>query len=341
MNAFDELFKTIARNMNLEGTNLYADFTVRKTIIQHTNFCSALTRITNLHQRGLTANVAGGLLITGQTGSGKTTLAEFYRDYFPRQELDDRFVIPVLLVTTPESPTVKSLAEAILMALGDPAAAKGTTEEKTRRIVRYFKECRVELLMVDEFQHFWDSRQVSQARKVTDWLKNLFNIANIPVVLIGMPRSVMVLRMNPQLKRRFSAPFYLKPFGFDEDRARVEFRGVLKKIHSSLPVECPPLHEANLARKFHFASCGLIDYLAKIIDKAVQLVGEAGRKVLRVQDFERAFEEEVWRDVPKRLNPFNPKAILRPLTKNGEPFDLWDDPEQYNGQDPTRRKATK
>ncbi len=187
----------------------------------------------------------------------------------------------------------------------------------------------MELIIVDEFQHFFDSRLITQARKVTDWLKNLFNIAGIPVVLVGLPRSVMVIRMNPQLKRRFSSPFYLRPFGFEVDKEQKEFRGVLKIIHGKLPLSCPELHEANLARRFYFASCGLFDYIAKIVDRAVLTAGEQNQTTLTLKHFANAYQEEVWRDVPERLNPFTEEAVLRPLTKNGEPFEVWDDPNQY------------
>ncbi len=329
MNAFDKLFGIFSRNTNLKKHNPHASFSIRSTIVQHGSFCDALRKVTTLHQRGLDARIPGGLLITGQTGSGKTTLIEYYRSFFPRQNLEDRTVTPVLIVTTPESPTVKSLAEAILIALGDPVASRGTAEEKTRRINHYLKECRIELLVIDEFQHFLDSGKTKQARKVTDWLKNLFNISNVPVVLVGLPRAAMVVRMNPQLQRRFSAPYYLKPFSFEKGKDQLEFRGVLRTIHGSLPLPCPELHEANLAHRFFIASCGLFDYLAKIIDRAVQIAGEEGHKELTQQHFARAFKDEVWRDVPDRLNPFNPKGVLRPLTKLGEPFEIWDDPEQY------------
>ena len=218
MNAFEKLFEIYLRDENSPKDNKFAQFTIRKTIVQHPSFLDALKKITELHKRGLQARVAGGILLTGQTGSGKSTLIEFYREYFPPRNDADRTITPVLIVTTPESPGVKSLAEAILIALGDPAAASGTTENKTRRIFKFLKECRVELIIIDEFQHFFDSKKISQARKVTDWLKNLFNIAAIPVVLVGLPRSVMVIRMNPQLKRRFSAPFYLKPFGINTEK---------------------------------------------------------------------------------------------------------------------------
>ncbi len=332
MNAFDKLFAVYARDENISKDNQFANFTIRKIIVEHPYFRDALKKISDLHQRGLQAKVAGGLLITGQTGAGKTTLIEFYRSHFPDHNETDRTIIPVLVVTTPESPTVKSLAEAILIALGDPAATSGTAENKTRRIFKYLKECRVQLIIVDEFQHFYDSKKVSQAKKVTDWLKNLFNIASVPVVLVGLPRSVMVIRMNPQLKRRFSSPFYLKPFGFTTKEEIRDFRGVLKVINKDLPLDSPELHELNLAKRFFYASCGLFDYIAKIIDRAVLIAGEQKQSKLTLKHFSEAFLDEVWRDAPKELNPFYEKAKFRSLTKIGEPFEIWDDPAQYKSR---------
>lgn len=335
-NAFEKLSAIFAPDPNAPGVpNPFASFTIGTNIVQYPAFCQALKRITNLHQRGLDAGVAGGLLVTSQTGSGKTTLFKFYKEHFPVREESDRTVVPVLLVITPESPSITTLTESILRALGDPAASKGTAQEKTNRIYRYLKECKVELLLVDEFQHFYDSKRLSEAKKVTDWLKNLFNIAGIPVVLAGLPRAVMVLRMNPQLKRRFASPFYLKPFGFDTDHDKREFRGVLKAVHGTLPLHCPELHDADLAQRFYYATHGLFDYLKKIIDRAVWTAGEEKHSSLTLKSFAHAFEEEVWRDVPKKLNPFLQKSILRQLNKNGEPFEIWDDPAQYVSKKPS------
>lgn len=329
MGAFEKLLSVVEKHETTNAENPYAEFSVRNAIVEHPTFCKALKRIMQLHQRGITAGVAEGGLFTGQTGSGKTTLLKYYQSYFPPREEFDRRVVPVLLVTTPASPTVKNLAEAILVALGDPASGKGTAEEKTRRICRYLVECKVELLLIDEFQHFYDSKQVSQAKKMTDWLKNLFNDVNIPVVLAGLPRSTLVIRMNPQLKRRFSAPYYLKPFGFETDAEKKQFRAILKSIQATLPLPSVELYEANLARRFYFASLGLFDYVAKVIDKAVQLAGESRATSLTTELLAQAFTETVWRDVPKKLNPFKEGALLRRLDKTGEPFEIWDDPDQY------------
>lgn len=328
-----ELLHRLAAKSATETVNPYADFTITSHIIEHPVFVDATRQIALLHLRKKQAGVFGGLLITGQSGSGKSTLARSYQEYFPRDESGDRTIIPVLTVAVPESPTVKSLAEAVLIALGDPNAAKGTKEEKTHRVKHYLKECKVELIIFDEFHHFLDGGRFSQALNVTDWLKLLMDDAAIPIVLLGLPRSIQVLRLNPQLRRRFSSPFYLRPFSFGSRLRQLEFRGFLKKVHSSLPLECPPLHEANLAKKFYFASHGLVDYIARIIDRAVWIAGDIGAPGLSEKLLAESFRETVWRDAPDNLNPFEPKASLRYLDKPGEPFQAWEDaPRELTGK---------
>lgn len=307
----------------------FSTFTLRKQVIEHPKFTLAIREIARLHERGKALGVAEGLLFVAQTGSGKTTVLQYYESRFPRIGTRRGTRIPVLRVDTPESPTVKTLAEAILFAMGDPAAAKGTASAKTNRIIHFFKECGVELLFIDEFQHFIDGQRTTESKRVSDWLKNLINKVAIPVILAGLPRSIAVVNANPQLRRRFGAPHYMQPFGFDNQEEQLEFRGVLKGIQSRLPVPCIDLSEANLAQRFYFASHGLLDYVVKIIDDAVSRTCSGSGEPLTQESFAAAFKQTVWLDVPDHLNPFSKGATLRLLNRTREPFDIWDDVTQY------------
>lgn len=269
------------------------------------------------------------MLLVAQTGSGKTTVLRYYEKKFPRVTARTGTRIPVLRVDTPESPTVKTLAEAILFAMGDPSATKGTATAMTNRIIHFFKECSVELLLIDEFQHFYDGRRFAESGRVSDWLKNLINKVGIPVVLAGLPRSIAVVNANPQLRRRFGAPHYMEPFGYDTREQQLEFRGVLNGIQSRLPVPCIDISEPSMAQRFYYASHGLLDYVVKIIDDAVSRGCKGADGKLVQQDFELAFKRAVWLDAPDHLNPFSKNAALRLLTKTLEPFDVWDDVSQY------------
>lgn len=304
-------------------------FTLRKQIIEHPKFTLAIREIARLHERGKEAGVAEGLLLVAQTGSGKTTVLQYYENRFQRIETTRGTRIPVLRVDTPESPSVKTLAEAILFAMGDPAAAKGTASAKTNRIIHFFKECGVELLLIDEFQHFFDGHRTTESKRVSDWLKNLINKVCIPVILAGLPRSIAVVNANPQLRRRLGAPHYMQPFEFGNQDDQFEFRGVLNGIQARLPVPCIDLSEANMAQRFYFASHGLFDYVVKIIDDAVSRACIGSGEELTQKSFEASFKRTIWLDAPNDLNPFSQGATLRLLNRTLEPFDMWDDIAQY------------
>lgn len=295
-------------------------FSIRNTVISYPAFTKAISRIERLHQRSVTTGHPGGLLITGLSGSGKSTVGKEYVKRFKTYEHEGVTILPVLRVDTPAGPTVKNLAEEILISLGDPVAHIGTTEQKTQRIYHFLKLSKVELMIIDEFQHFVENAKQSETARVTDWLKNIINKANIPVVLLGLPSSEYLLQLNPQLGRRFSARYYLKPFSFYEAEDIQEFRALLGVIERSLPISSLPITEVAMSQRFYIASFGLIDFVGKIVDAAVQFSIREEAKRVELRHYAMAFTEEVWRDVSDELNPFEPKAKLRPLTQPNEPF---------------------
>lgn len=318
-------FKAVLPPSLLTAAGPVTHFSLKRRVIEYPLYLGARDRIARLHVRGRVAGAAEGLLVTGPSGSGKSTLLRSYAADFPIEERRDRTVIPVLMVDTPSGPTVKNLTEIILHNLGDPIASRGSAETKTRRIYWLLKECGVELLIIDEFNHFYDSSNRRQATQVTDWLKNVINVAQIPVVLAGLPRAESVVRANPQLARRFSSRYSLRPFAFEAERDQKEFRALLMALQSVLPLPAPHLHEANLARRFHIASAGLIDFVIKTIEGAVVAAALEGAPELSLHHFAEGFREKVWRDAPDSLNPFSEISVLRPLTRVGEPFELWED----------------
>lgn len=295
-------------------------FSIRNNIIEHAGYVMAMQKIELLHQRSRLARVAGGLLITGHTGSGKSTVKMQYAERYPREETIERTIVRVLVVDTPSSPTVRSLVSAMLAALGDPASQRGTTEEKTHRLYMLIEGCGVELLIIDEFQHFLDRGKFSEACTVTDWLKNLINRANIPVVLMGLPRSAYVLELNEQLRRRFSSRYSLDAFAFTHADEIQQFRALLNAVQQQLPIPAFSLSEYAIAKRFYTATHGLMDYLAKIIDGALQIAALRHLTVLDLRILSEAFVETVWHDCPKELNPFSMEATLKPLTGLGQPF---------------------
>ena len=306
------------RSLDVSSTH---GFSLRQTILEHSRFRSALKRIAELHHFSQQNHVGCGLLIIGLSGIGKSSVLKHYLKLFPIVQEPQVTRIPVLLVTTPASPTVKSMAEAILTAMNDPMATKGSAEEKTLRFYQLFERCKVELLLIDEFQHFYYAHTIVEFRRITDWLKNFISVTERAIVLCGLPEAELVVQSNEQLARRFSSKFTLSPFQMNPHEDFLEFRGILRALQEILPIPVDvPLFEANLARRFLVASHGLLDYVCKILEGSIRIAAEAGLKSLDMQVYSAAFKKEVWIDCGDRLNPFHPESHLRALNKSGEPF---------------------
>lgn len=289
--------------------------------ICHRRFRSALFQIAELHHRRRSHGVGGGVLLIGPSGAGKSTILQAYEAEYPRIFGAQKTQIPVLVVRVPSSPTVRSLAGAILEAMGDRKSHRGTAPEKTTRLVEFIKRCGVEMLLLDEFQHLFYTPSVTAFRDVTDWLKNLLESTGLGMVGSGLPAAELVIRSNEQLSRRFSQCIQMDPFSLEDEADFIEYRGLLKGIASCLPMESDiPLHEANLARRIHTASFGLLDYTIKLLEGAVLAANLAGLNTLSFDVLAASFRERIWKDVPDTLNPFHPESPIRPLTKPGEVF---------------------
>ncbi|MFA6310751.1 MAG: TniB family NTP-binding protein [Sterolibacterium sp.] len=289
----------------------------------HRRYKEAMCAMAELHLRRRTYGDGGGLLLTGLSGAGKSTIVRTYQAMFPRKHEAERTHVPVLLVTVPSSPTARSLAGAILEALGQKKAHRGTAPEKTAWIYDLFAKCGVEKVLLDEFQHLFYAPTLNAFRDVTDWLKNFLEDTKVGMVASGLPEAEAVVNSNGQLERRFSARIRITPFSFEDAEDFQEFRGLLKAFEALLPLPCEvPLHEANLARRFHVGSYGLLDYVVKILEGAVSAAATAGLESIDLPVLAAGFRNRVWRDVPDRLNPFHPESLLRPLDRPGEVFHL-------------------
>lgn len=298
-----------------------AGFSLRDQLFPHRRFSEATARIAELHHYGCRNKVSVGLSVSGPSGVGKTTILEHYQAQFPRYSDGNTTCIPVLTVGTPAGPTVKSLAQSILTALGDPGAHRGSAEEKTQRIYLFLERCRVQVIFLDEFHHFFFAETTRHFRQISDWLKGLMNTARVGLVLVGLPEGEEVVKANPQLWRRFSSRVLLSPFDIDDEQDLAEFRGLLRAFEAALPLPVEvPLHEANLARQFYFASDGRLDYVRKVLEGAISIANQAGLSCLDLPIYESSFRKHVWSEASDRLNPFHPASIQRRLNRAGEPF---------------------
>jgi len=245
------------------------------------------------------------MLVHGHSGVGKTTLASSYLADYPPVYLEERKIVPVLNAVIPVPATMKNMASELLEKLGDPYSDRGTLEQRTKRLRKLLKECKTELIILDEFQHFIDRKSERVILDVSDWLKNLISNTSIPVVLVGLSYSREVLFANEQLMRRFSYQAEMKPFSWDDGHSRKEFVKILSVIDRELAnVFGNKAGFTNYANRFYAATKGLIALMIKLIRGSAREAVVSASDRIELRHLAKAYKDRLLTN-NEMANPFS------------------------------------
>lgn len=247
------------------------------------------------------------LMVVGPTGVGKSTLLNSYANLYPRQVLATTTRLPVLKITVPAKATIRNFATKLLFAVGDPLADRGTIGSQELRLLRYMEDCQVELLIVDDLQHFVDRDSERVLHDVSNWLKNLVKERHVACVIAGLPESEQVLLANPQLGRLFGDPYPLQPFTWDAKYPETiqEFRAFLETLETLLPLP-QPFHLAAMdtAWRCFVASDGCMAHLMNLMRRAAQYAIQQTQPALTLGLLEMAFDNRLAGERRGIANPF-------------------------------------
>lgn len=249
------------------------------------------------------------LFLIGRSRAGKSTLLEAYAALFPPILTETgRRQQSVVLVSNPSTGSINDLARDILEALGDPRADRGTVGNKRYRIKKFFRDCQVELLIVDELQHFVDRESLQVLLNASNWLKDLIKLTKVACVLVGLDDDAeTVVNTNEQLASMFPDPIRLAPFGWDETKpdGGDEFRKFLMLLERELPLKEPShLADEERAWRCFVASGGVIGYVMMLIRLAAQLALEAGLEHIDDTLLAQAFTQRLGGERRGIPNPF-------------------------------------
>lgn len=223
------------------------------------------------------------------SGAGKSTCATILRNHVDAQPGRDPAMKPVLHVTLSTTGTPKSFASSILDALGDNYSTRGEAELLLRRVRQGIREFGVELLIIDEMNHF---RHKSMAKDAANTIKNILTLGWVPVVLMGTPEAQALFTDNRELKNRCAPQVVLSPYDVEDDNdlgrwirflGRIDAELVKRDIVTSLS----GLGQPDLAEDLLRASNGLIGELHNILLTALEqvlLTGEDHISHLRLVD---------------------------------------------------------
>lgn len=280
--------------------------------IIHPRFNTAMNLIESAHQESTYSADPCSMLIYGQSGSGKTTLFETYirkHDQVFSQIVDGiRSSTRVILhASVPYPATHSTVTERLLKKLGDPYTNKGTISQKDFRLTNLIKQSRIQLIMLDEIQHFIDRDREKVVYKVSDWFKSLINETKVPVVLFGLEGSERVLDENPQLSRRFPIRFHMKPFGYGNANEIEEFQRLMFEIDKELYKvfeKMANLADGEMCERMFYASGGSIDSIMKLIRRSAKNAFSRDAECIELADLASAYELYSHVKGKKSFNPF-------------------------------------
>ncbi len=298
-----------------------------------------IAEIRRCHQMNTLAAEPQCLMLVGPTGAGKTTLVDSYTKDFPAVFSEKRLRRPIVQATIPTPATVKNLETTLLDALGDPRAGQGTVGGMARRLINFFSDCSVELLILDELQHFVDRDSQKVLQTVSNWLKTLVKETKVACVLVGLEgEAEQVVDSNPQLARLFGDPHVLAPFTWDEQRPATiqEFRTFLSQLESMLPLKEPSnLASHEMAWRCFVASEGIIGYVMALVRRATALTLSQGREHLDAVLLSEAFTQRLAGKRRGISNPFVGELPVRPQHRDQHTQST---PGGTNGRSKSRKK---
>ena len=269
---------------------------VETTLVPHKAFVEATIHLEQcfIYADGASEPICKALV--GESRTGKSRAIEECWMNHPKLRTQDGLTVPILRVKTPSKPTVKGLAELMLHALEDPKFSAGTENVKTIRLQTLMRKAGTKMVIIDEFQHFYDKVSHKVMHHVADWLKILVDDTGVALVVAGLPSCRAVLHQNEQLAGRFLSPIFMPRFDWQNDDQRYEFIAILGAFHESLSqhFDLPALDGDNLAFRCYCGTGGLIGYLSKFLRQAVWNALDSGSTIITLADLLKAHNQAVW-----------------------------------------------
>lgn len=232
------------------------------------------------------------LLVVGESGSGKSTA---FRDWYirhPRYEDENRecAVVPAAFIEMPSQPSVGSILNLILQALGYEPEWK-SMEFRQWRVDNLLRFLQTRIIMIDEVQHSIAAGVKGQPA-IRNTIKAFGNLG-IGTVVSGTKEALSFFNDDPQLKRRFWPPHKIVRLAKDPS-----FRRTLLTIERSLPLRLPSrLSDRDLAQRLHAMSNGTIEGLWKVIQRAAIAAIESERECITEALLQQVWQGEYLSDV--------------------------------------------
>lgn len=292
--------------------------------VNHPQCVHAISEIMRRSERVKDQAIGAALLVICPTGGGKTKLAEVIMARWPDEEEVDRTIRRCVYFSVPPKPSSASMSSAALKALGDPLWKKGRSDVLLDRVIHLCRECKTEIILLDNTHDIPERRGAKGIREVGNWLRDIIDSVPAMFVSLGAEQGLDVFKANSQSRRRSPAVVRIDYFDCNTPRGVARFRRFLHEVDIQLPLaELSNLGEFDITKRIWIATNGVPDYIMKLLMEAIEIVVKNNREKIESDDLKLAFSR-LYEDGCSEINPFVcPSSDLRILDQSGEPFEDW------------------
>jgi hypothetical protein len=248
------------------------------------------------------------IALLGRFRTGKTTLVDSFCEQHPRVVGSETTQVPVLKAVVPAKASMNTLLTTLLAGLGDPLADRGSMGMKSHRLNQFLGDCGVQMVVLDEANHFVDRDSQRVLHDVSNTMKSLVKEHNVACVLVGLPYTEEVLKVNEQFGSLFGDPHILEPFRWDEQAPETirEFRLFLQQVETQLPLpEQHTLASHEMAWRCFVATHGKVGYIMRLLRRAAEIAVRRSQPGLSRQLLFEAFEVTLAGKRRGLANPFS------------------------------------
>lgn len=244
---------------------------IEQVYVRYSQVENLLEEIDLLRTCGNEGGSAKCFFVVGPSGSSKSQTLKLFASHYPRHEVDDRDIIPVLYVAVPADASPAHVLDACLTALNDHFPRKRSLADLTDRLAFLLRQVHCELLIFDEVHHIYDRKAHRVAQQTSDWIKGFLNMCVCPVVLCGTLDVYKIIENAEQLARRSMGGVVMRPLSWALEFERLEFRRILAAFDEAMgfPVKSD-LQSIELAEEIHYATDGLVGCVAQLLCAAAK-----------------------------------------------------------------------
>jgi hypothetical protein len=246
------------------------------------------------------------MMVLGLPGVGKTIMINRIIEHASCHLGDLMHKHAILSIRLTAKASITSFAEEVLEQLGDPLFGRHNQGSAERRVTQMLKAKRTYIVIVDEGHHLLYGKGDKTVQLLTEALKNIFEMGEVILILLGVPEMIQLDTSNKQRSRRNLTCIHLLPFDWNDPVGREKFLRMLFEVDKELGFDqLAGLDLPDMAFRIYQALSGVPGVTIEFLVFAAQRAIKMGANALTLEHLRLQYEKTLGTTRPGYINPFD------------------------------------